>query len=109
MLNHKLVRKTHPLPRIGENMQKPEGFQYSTALDLNMGYYTIRIYSASQDMTIIVTAFGKFRYNCIPMGMGPSGDILQDIVDKLLDDIEDAKTYIYNILVLGKYYFTMHI
>ena len=40
-LNHKLVRNPYPLPRIYETMQQVEGFQYATALDLNMGYYTI--------------------------------------------------------------------
>ena len=58
-LNHKLVRKPYPLPRIGETMQQLEDFQYETALDLNMGYYTIRLSPASQDMTTIVTEFGK--------------------------------------------------
>ena len=42
-LNQKLVRNPYPLPRIGKNIQKMEGFQYATALDLNMGYYTIRL------------------------------------------------------------------
>ena len=47
-LNHKLVRNTHPLPTIGDTIQQLEGFQNATALDLNMGYYTIRISPASQ-------------------------------------------------------------
>ena len=43
---HKLVIKPYYLPRIGETMQKLEGFQYNTELDLNMVCYTIRIYVA---------------------------------------------------------------
>ena len=56
-------------------MQQQEGFQYTTELDLNMGYYKIRLSPASQDMTMIVTEFGKFRYNRLPMCMCASGDI----------------------------------
>ena len=52
-----------------------------------MVYHTISLSPASQDMTTIVTEFGKFRYNRLPMGMCTSGDILQDRVDKLLGDI----------------------
>ena len=59
-LNQQLVRKPYPLPRIGENMHQPECFQYAIALDLIMGYYTIRLSPASQDKTKIVTEFGKF-------------------------------------------------
>ena len=62
-LKHRLVRKPYPLPRMGDTMQKLEGFQYATVLDLNMKYYNIRILPASQDMRKIVTEFGKFRYN----------------------------------------------
>ena len=108
-LNHQLVRKPHPLPRIGETMQKLEVLQYEIELDLNMGYYTIRIYPASQYMTTIVSEFGKFRYNHLPMGMCTSGNIFQAKVDELLDDIEGVKTYINDILVLGRDIFEKHI
>ena len=37
-LNHKLVRNPYTLPIIGDTMQKLEGFQYATALDINMRY-----------------------------------------------------------------------
>ena len=54
-----------------------EGFQYETALDIKMGYYTIRIFTMSQDMMTIVTEFGKLIYNSVPMGMCSSGDTFQ--------------------------------
>ena len=98
-LNQKLVRNPYPLPRIGETMQQLEGFQYATALDINMGYYTIIIPPASEDMTRIVTEFGKLRYNCLPMGICTSGDIFQARVDELLRDIKGIKTYIDDIIV----------
>ena len=90
-------------------MQQLEGFQYATALDINMEYYTIRIYHVSQDMTTIVTEFGKFRYNRLPTGMYASVDIFQSKVDELPSDIKGVKTYIDDILVLGKDSFENHI
>ena len=108
-LNQKLVIKPYPLPRIGKTMHKLEGFQYVTALDLNMGYYTIRLFHASQYMKTIVTKFGKFRYNRLPIGMCASGDIFQAKLDKLIGDIEGVKTYIDGILVLRKDRFENHI
>ena len=67
-----------------------------------IGYYTIRISLASPDMKTIVTEFGKFRYNRLPMGMCASGDIFQANVDKLLGDTKGVKTYINGIYVLNK-------
>ena len=60
-------------------------------------------------MTTIVTEFGKFRYNRIPMGMCDLGYIFQAKVDELLGDTEGFKTYIYDILVLRKDFFKNHI
>ena len=67
-----------------------------------MVYYTISIYPAIQYMTTIVTEFGKFKYNCLPMGLCASEDIFQAKLDELLGDIEGVKTYIDYILVLIK-------
>ena len=46
----------------------------------------------SQDMMKIVTEFGTFRYNCLPMVMCAPGDIFQAKVDDLIGDIEGVKT-----------------
>ena len=59
-------------------------------------------------MMTIVTEFGKFKYNRLPMGMCASGDIFQAKVDKLLGDIEGVNAYIDDIIVLSKYRFENH-
>ena len=56
----------------------------------------------------IVTEFGKFRYNHLPMGMWDSGDIFQAKVDKILSDIEGVNMYINDILVLSNDCFKNH-
>ena len=63
---------------------------------------------ASQDMMVIVTEFGKFKYNCLPMGMYDYGYIFQSKVDNLLSNIKGVKTHIYDIIVLGKDSFENH-
>ena len=81
-----------------------ERFQYTTVLDHNMGYHTVYILPEIRNLNTIVTDFDKFRYNMLPMVMCASGDTFQAKVDELLSDsdIEGAKAYIENILVLGK-------
>ena len=58
---------------------------------------------------MIVTEFGKFGYNRLPIGMCTSVDIFQAKVDKLLGDIKGVKIYINDILFLSKDCFTKHI
>jgi hypothetical protein len=53
-LNKRLVRKPFPIPKISTVLHELEGFTYATALDLNMGHYTIRLdLDASRYCTII--------------------------------------------------------
>jgi hypothetical protein len=37
-LNKRIVRKPHPILKMSTILQKPEGFTYVIALDLNIGY-----------------------------------------------------------------------
>ena len=59
-VNGQIVRKPFPIPRIADTLQQLEGFTFATALDLNMGYYTIPLAECSKDISTIVTEFGKF-------------------------------------------------
>ena len=45
-----IKRKPFPIPKISELIQDLEGFTYVTALDLNMGYYTIRLDKEAQNL-----------------------------------------------------------
>jgi hypothetical protein len=50
-VNRMIKRMPYPIPRIADTLQQLEGFQYASALDLNMGYYTIRLTPGAKDMT----------------------------------------------------------
>jgi hypothetical protein len=53
-LNKQIVRKPYPIPKISTTLQELEGFTYATALDLNMGYYTIRFNARAAKMCTII-------------------------------------------------------
>ena len=53
-------------------------------------------------MKTIITEFGKFRYNRIPLYMCESRDKFQAKLDKIIGYIKCFNIYINNILVLRK-------
>ena len=53
-LNKKLRRKPYPMLKINEMLLKLEGFQYSASLDLNTGYYHIRLRENSSNSCKII-------------------------------------------------------
>ncbi len=73
-LNKCIVRKPNRIPKINTILQELEGFTYATDLDLNMGYYTIRLEPAASKMCTIIFPWGKYSYKRLPMGFGGSAD-----------------------------------
>jgi hypothetical protein len=67
-LNKRIVREPYPIPKIITILQELEGFTYATALDLNMGYYTIRLDPTASKMCTIIFPWGKYSYKRLPMG-----------------------------------------
>jgi hypothetical protein len=76
-LNKCIVRKPYPIPKISTTLQELEGFTYVTALDLNMGYYTIRLDAQASEICTIIFPWGKYSYNRLSMGFGGSANIFQ--------------------------------
>ncbi len=58
-VNKMLVRKPFPIPKISMILQEIEGFSYATALNLNMGYYTIRLDPDASKICTIIFPWGK--------------------------------------------------
>jgi hypothetical protein len=61
-LNKRLKRKPFPIPKISELMLKLEGFSFAMSLDLNMGYYTIRLTPHASQLCTIILPWGKYQY-----------------------------------------------
>jgi hypothetical protein len=101
-LNKRLVRKTFPIPKISTVLHELEGFTYATALDLNMGYYTIRLDPDASRYCTIIFPWGKYSYKRLPMGVAGSPDIFQAKMLELMLALEFVRTYIDDLLVITK-------
>jgi hypothetical protein len=108
-LNKRIKHKPYPIPKIQDLLMKLEGFQYSTSLDLNMGYYHIELTPFSKQLCTIVTPFGKYKYQHLPMGLCNSPDIFQECMYKLFSDLEYVRAYIDNLLVTSSSTFKEHL
>jgi len=49
-LNKRILRKPYPIPNVQDMLLNLEGFQWATSLDLNMGYYHIRLDPSSKEL-----------------------------------------------------------
>eukprot|EP00804_Cyclotella_cryptica_P006700 CCRYP_008641-RA/>CCRYP_008641-RA protein AED:0.32 eAED:0.30 QI:0/-1/0/1/-1/1/1/0/549 len=101
-VNKRIVRKPFPLPKISTVMQELEGFTFATALDLNMGYYTIRLDPDASKICTIIFPWGKYSYLRLPMGIAGSPDIFQSKMTELMATLEFARAYIDDLLHITK-------
>eukprot|EP00986_Skeletonema_menzelii_P013310 scaffold7655_cov91-Skeletonema_menzelii.AAC.1 len=76
-LNKALVRRPFPLPKISDMLQQMEGFTFASAIDLNMGYYHLKLDLETMRICAIVFPWGIYRYRRLPMGVACSPDIFQ--------------------------------
>jgi hypothetical protein len=84
----RLIRKPFPTPKISTVLQELEGFTFATSLDLNMGYYTIRLDPDASRIGTIIFLWGKYSYKRLPMGFAGSPDIFQTKMSELMESLE---------------------
>jgi hypothetical protein len=101
-LNKRIVRRPYPIPKISTTLQELEGFTYATALDLNMGYYTIRLDPKAVEMFTIIFPWGKYSYLRLPMGYAGSADIFEAEMMDLMEALEYVRAYINDLLVITR-------
>ncbi len=101
-LNNCIVRKPYPIPKISMILQELEGFTYATALDLNMGNYTIRLDPTASKMCTIILPWGKYSYKRLPMGFGGSADIFQAQIMDLMAALEFVQAYMDDLLIITR-------
>ena len=70
-----------------------EGFTYATVLDLNMGYYTIRLDPDANKICTIILPWRKYSYMQLTMGIASLPDISQERMSGLMETLEYVRTY----------------
>ncbi len=101
-VNKRLVRKPFPIPKTTTVLQELEGITIATALDLNMGYYTIRLDPDASKICAIIYPWGKYSYKRLPMGIAGSPDIFQGKMLELMESMEYVRAYLDDLLCISK-------
>ena len=108
-LNSKLKHKPYPMPKIREMLLNSEGFLYTMSLNLNMGYFHIRLFKQAINICTIILPYGKYRYKRLPMGVSNPPDIFQKKMNRTFCGFEFIRSYIDDLLIITRGYWPNHL
>ncbi len=83
-------------------MQELGGFTFAMALDLNLGYFTIRLDPGASRICTIIFPWGKYSYKRLPRGIVGSPDIFQSKMSELMEDLECVLAYLDDLLCISR-------
>ena len=81
-LNAITVPDKYPMPRIDDLLHATKPTIYKTTLDLQSGYYQIKLAEKDRDKSAFVTPFGMFRFTRMPFGLRNAPAAFQRLMDR---------------------------
>ena len=94
-LNSVTVKDRCPLPLINETLDRLQGAQFFTTLDLKDAYHRIRIRAGDEWKTAFRTRYGHFEYNVMPFGLTNAPATFQAYINRALSDMLDDLCVVY--------------
>lgn len=104
-LNKVTVRDRYPLPRIEDLIDKLSGSAIYSSIDLQAGYYQIRITEEDVPKTAFITPLGHFEYRVLCMGLTNAPATFQRVMNRIFArEINDGFLVVYldDLLIFSK-------
>lgn len=95
VLNSRTVKNRYPLPRIDELLDRLQGASVFTKLDLQSGYWQIRIKDEDIPKTAFRTRYGHFEWKVLPFGLTNAPATFQALMNRVLAPYLDRFVVVY--------------
>ncbi|KAL7461051.1 hypothetical protein ACHAXS_001487 [Conticribra weissflogii] len=97
-LKKAIIHKQYPLPFITDMLDHISQYKFFTKLDISMQYYTFELNEPSQELCVIVTPFGKYKYNHkhLSMVLKCTPDFAQQVMEEVLCNVNNTGIYLNN-------------
>jgi hypothetical protein len=103
-LNNIVEKEEYPTPIMNDLIEKVQGSEYFTVVDLKDGYFQIEIREEDKKKTAFKFDNQVYEWNRMPMGFKNAPSIFQKMMDKLLGDLSNkgVEVYLDDIIVHSK-------
>ncbi|CAH8483492.1 unnamed protein product [Schistosoma turkestanicum] len=100
-LNSRLLKQTCTTVEAEDFLNRLHGSKVFSKVDLKDAYLQIPLDQSSSILTTINTPFGLFKYNFLPFGLSCSPAIFQEVMNKVVSDLEGVEVYQDDLIVHG--------
>lgn len=94
-LNSVTVSDKYPLPRIDYLLQSTGKSRIISTIDLQSGYWQVKVRESDRDKTAFITCFGTFRFKRMPFGLKNAPATFQRMIDRLKANLCDVRVLAY--------------
>jgi len=103
-LNKKTIKNKYPIPRIDETIDKLNGSTIFSSLDLDSGYFQIKISEEDAHKTAFTTLMGHYEFKVLGMGLANSPATFQAVMNRVFHKYLNTFVVIYldDIMIYSK-------
>ena len=103
-LNEVTIDNATPLPRIDDCLDQIVGSKIFTTIDLNSGFYQVRVNPEDQEKTAFNCRYGHYEWKVMPMGLKGSPPVFQAFLNKIFRPYLDqfVCVYIDDLIIFSK-------
>ncbi|KAG0416525.1 Retrovirus-related Pol polyprotein from transposon 17.6, partial [Dictyocoela roeselum] len=100
---NEITKKEHQImPPISEVLAKLHGSEIYSTIDLNHGYYQIKVTAENVFKTVFMILNRKFVFLRMSFGLSNAPDSFKDTMNKMFNDVPNVLVYLDDILIYSQ-------
>lgn len=101
-VNKNILRPIFPIHKVELTLARLKGAKVFSKIDATSGFFQIPLNDESKKVTTILTPFGRFMYNRLPMGLNCAPEYFSMKFSNLFSDLEGVVIHVDDVLLYTK-------